>query len=75
MSNYTIGVDLASGQDKTAVVICRQRNIRWYHLLLKRLGIIKHLATVQVVDMYEVERSQGNYTKASTEHKTPKGEN
>lgn len=57
MSNYTIGVDIASGHDKTAVVICKLRNIRWYHRLLKKIGLRKHLATIQIVDSYTLEES------------------
>lgn len=55
VSNYTIGVDMASGSDSSAVVICRQRSIRWYHRLLKKLHIRKHLAKIEIVDCYNVE--------------------
>lgn len=53
MGKYSVGIDMASGSDYLAVTWIQHRKIRWYHFLLKRLHLIKHLpAPYKVVDHF-----------------------
>lgn len=55
MSKYTMGVDLANGTDHTAYTVVRHRKIRWYHFLLEKLHLIKHLPSpIEVVDAWTI---------------------